>query len=114
MAKYPVFDVRKTGYLVKLTDEEVATIHPVRFFTAEERSVERAESNARAAAVRARITTRLAAAHPALQPIIDLHADTHGRWSCEGCDAGSYAEDSPDWPCSTIELILDGLGQHIG
>lgn len=24
---------------------------------------------------------------------------------CRGCDAGSYAEDPPGWPCSTADIV---------
>jgi hypothetical protein len=54
------------------------------------------------------INARLQKAPAALQPIIAHHSRS-GYDECAGCDAGAYAESGADWPCSTIDLILDGL-----
>lgn len=32
---------------------------------------------------------------------------------CHGCDAGAYAEDDPDWPCESAELVLKHLGLYV-
>ncbi|WP_130011982.1 hypothetical protein [Serinicoccus sediminis] len=43
-----------------------------------------------------------------LGKVAALHSPDPGRRSwlyCTGCDAGSYAEDSPEWPCRTALLI---------
>lgn len=55
--------------------------------------------------------------NPGLQPVIDLHAPhapNHGApWTwivCNGCDWGAYAEEPPDWPCTTITTIAEHHG----
>jgi hypothetical protein len=57
------------------------------------------------------IDVRLTKAHPALLPIIDHHKArlNGGEWECDGCDWGNPADTAPEWPCSTINLILEGL-----
>lgn len=54
-----------------------------------------------------------------LREVVELHAPKpyHVRpdgsvswWDCKGCDSGSHAEDDPEWPCSTAELIAERLG----
>lgn len=32
--------------------------------------------------------------------------DEYDPDGCAGCDPGSYAEDAPEWPCSTIEALM--------
>ena len=111
-----LMDIRKTGYLVQITDEDLATaqVWPVTIPTAEERAAAKLERAREAARERLQVEQRLAQAHPALQPVIAHHSPAeHGflySWTCKGCDTGAYAEDSPSWPCSTLELILEGLG----
>lgn len=51
----------------------------------------------------------------ALRAVVELHAPVReggvfGYNTCSGCDNGSYAIDSPDWPCSTIQVIAEQLG----
>lgn len=106
------FTAGKQGYLVQVTDEQLAMgfqVFPVRILSAEDleaaRKLRRSEDLAYCAGVQARLTQ----AAPALQPVIAHHRHDEDGRSCLGCDAGSYAEDSPEWPCSTIELILEGL-----
>ncbi len=50
------------------------------------------------------------AATLALHVPIDRMYSSPEHNSCQGCDAGSYAEDDPDWPCSTIRVIAAALG----
>jgi hypothetical protein len=95
--------VGKQGYLVQVLPPEVVAFN-------REVELERTRQTV------TQTTLRLATAHPALLPVIELHSpelSEYGTVSCQGCDAGAYAEDDPEWPCSTIELILDGLGPHI-
>jgi hypothetical protein len=108
--------VSKQGYLVQITDEQLADIRPFRVYSEEEIAEAREKMKAEAAAKLVRLRARLSRADPALKPIIDHHRPKDrwlllGEWSCKGCDAGAYAEDSPEWPCSTIELILEGVPQ---
>lgn len=112
----------KQGYLVQLTGEQLADaqVWPVQVYDPEKARADR-EARWKAEAEQAKrdvaqTTLRLATAHPALMPVIDHHSpelSEYGTVSCQGCDAGAYAEDDPGWPCSTIELILDGLGPHM-
>ena len=51
-------------------------------------------------------TARLALAHPALHPVIELHSPDEYE-ECQGCDGGP--DYRGEWPCRTIELILEGL-----
>lgn len=51
----------------------------------------------------------------ALRAVVELHAPVReGRvfayYTCSGCDNGSYAIDSPDWPCSTVQAVAAALG----
>jgi predicted thioredoxin/glutaredoxin len=98
----------KQGYLVRLTDEQAADVWPVEVLTPEEQELARKVERVQSERLLEEYRERLAKADPALQPIIEHHW-VDERWTCQGCDAGSYAEDSPDWPCSTIDLILEGL-----
>lgn len=101
----------KQGYLVKLTHEQLedhVEVWPVQPVSPEELAIARTVRLAEAKARIAGTTARLALAHPALHPIIELHSPDEEE-SCQGCNAGSYAEFPPDWPCRTIELILEGL-----
>jgi hypothetical protein len=57
----------------------------------------------------------------ALRAVVELHAPVphtlYGnliRNVCEGCDAGAYAEESPDWPCRTVQAIARELGIEAG
>lgn len=111
----PQFQPAKQGYLVQVTREELglgpATVFPFWSLGVEGAEELAAARTARMAEAKARIagtTARLALAHPALHPVIELHSPNE-REECLGCDAGDYAETSPQWPCSTIELILEGL-----
>lgn len=49
------------------------------------------------------------ATDPILVKVIEHHTPDMSDYDdypwCEGCDPGAYAEDNPDWPCSTIGLI---------
>ena len=48
-----------------------------------------------------------------LSKVIEHHAPashTSGGPGCTGCDNGAYAEDDPEWPCSTIILIAREMG----
>lgn len=113
----PDIEVTKQGYLVMLTDEQVADareFRAARALTPEEVAAAREKMRAEAARELVRIRARLSLADPALKPIIDLHSPEDrylllGEWSCKGCDSGAYAETEPEWPCSTIELILEGV-----
>jgi hypothetical protein len=113
----PVVFAKKQGYLVQVTNEQLqdADVWPVKVLTPEERDKQLAALREQQMQEVAQTTLRLATAHPALMPVIDLHSPENTRYGlyCGGCDAGAYAGDSPEWPCSTIELILDGLGPHI-
>lgn len=64
--------------------------------------VRRAHALWASVAARLDVTGKVAALH---SPV------TSRRWQlyCNGCDAGSYAEDSPEWPCTTALLIADEL-----
>jgi hypothetical protein len=113
----PVVCVQKQGYLVQVTNEHLqeATVCPVRVLSDEEAEANRAAAQERDRQYVTQTTMRLATAHPALAPVIDHHSPENTGYGlyCMGCDAGAYADDSPQWPCSTIELILDGLGPHM-
>jgi len=111
----PMVTAGKQGYLVQLTNEQVASVWPVRTLSPEVQLFNREVALERARQEVANITMRLATAHTALAPVIDLHSpkESYGGLYCTGCDAGAYAEDDPEWPCRTIELILDGLGPHM-
>lgn len=104
----PIITTSKIGYLVCISDEQLATVYPVRGWSPEEQAADDAAAQERNRTYVEEIYARLATAHESLQPVIAHHwRDTYGE--CRGCDAGSYAESDPDWPCSTIELILEGL-----
>lgn len=106
----------KTGYLIQVTDEDLknAIVWPFTIPTPEEQATAKLERAREAARERLEVEQRLALADPELQCIVRHHSPAeHGflySWTCKGCDTGAYAEDSPIWPCSTIELILEGLG----
>lgn len=76
-----------------------------------------AEWQARAQAARLRKGEVLAAlaavTDPILRAVIDHHArdtkDSYWSRNCQGCDQGCSC-DVPEWPCSTIVLICEGLG----
>jgi len=105
--------VGKIGYLVVQTTGEDAKFWPFTIPSPEEQAAAKQERAREAARERLQVEQRLAKAHPALQPVIAHHSPAeHGflySWTCKGCDTGAYAEDSPGWPCSTLELILEGL-----
>lgn len=110
------FAAGKTAYLVQLTDEQVASVTPIvvgRVQSPEERQVQQSQRKIEAQLWKEGLQARLAKAHPALQPVIAHHSPyLHTfliSYTCEGCDRGAYADDDPEWPCSTIELILEGL-----
>jgi hypothetical protein len=109
--------VSKQGYLVQVTNDQLqeATVWPVQVLPPEVVAFNREVELERTRQTIAQTTMRLATAHPALAPVIDHHSPENTGYGlyCMGCDAGAYADDSPEWPCSTIELILDGLGPHI-
>lgn len=47
----------------------------------------------------------------AARAVWDLHAPVGDTYpTCKGCDPGSYAEDDPAWPCSTVEAIAKAMG----
>jgi hypothetical protein len=56
----------------------------------------------------------------ALLPFAELHKPNVYEYSypdyeysypdCLGCDPGSYAEESPGWPCTTYELLMEKAG----
>jgi hypothetical protein len=54
----------------------------------------------------------LEATDGALRAVVELHAPhwDGSWWWCNGCDAGAYAEEKADWPCSTADLITEQLG----
>lgn len=114
----PVALEGKRGYLVMVTGD-VATSAPVtigRVITFEERIAQQAAHQARADARRADTQARLSAAHPALRPIIEHHTpEPDGYWGydCAGCDGGGNDEYEASWPCSTIDIIVKGLGPHL-
>lgn len=68
---------------------------------------------ARCAAARLRKGEVLAAlaavTDPILRAVIDHHARDPEDPYCQGCDQGCRC-DAPEWPCSTIVLICEGLG----
>lgn len=115
--KLPAFTVGKQGYLVRITDDQLgmAEVWPVEVLSPEAEEAARKERELEQRQRLINITARLALAPEALHPIIELHSpDQEGigslSWeTCTGCDAGAYAESSPDWPCRTIDLILEGL-----
>jgi hypothetical protein len=111
MAGNPPFTVGKSGYLISTTDQQIAEVFPVRLLSPEEVAADKAETERWNREYTEGIHARLALAHPALQPIIKLHSPDQYQW-CNGCDPGDYAESSPHWPCSTIDLILDSLPPH--
>lgn len=47
-----------------------------------------------------------------VRQVLDLHARrAEGvSWQCDGCDQGPYANDLPEWPCSTVELVAAHYG----
>ena len=68
-----------------------------------------------------RLGVKVNRARAALRAVVELHAPVphtlHGnliRNVCEGCDAGAYAEESPDWPCSTVQAVARELGIEAG
>lgn len=109
--------VAKQGYLVSYSTEQLedAQVWPVYLTSPLSAEEQAARRNAELAEAKARITgitARLALANPALHPIIEHHRPGTGVFNydeCQGCDAGQHAEEGPAWPCSTIELILEGL-----
>jgi hypothetical protein len=52
-------------------------------------------------------------ADPVARAVLDLHATSHAREECDGCDLGTYAQDLPDWPCRTVLLIADRYGLDV-
>ncbi len=51
----------------------------------------------------------------ALRAVVELHepvpcAPGSQIMDCRGCDAGAYAEDWPDAPCSTLLAVAHALG----
>lgn len=63
-----------------------------------------AAAQARHAAARARLDGEK------LREVLDHHGpcvyETESWAHCAGCDPGAYAEDDPEWPCSTWLLIM--------
>lgn len=56
----------------------------------------------------------LAATDGPLRAVVELHSPTWSTWwHCDGCDFGGWAEDTPDWPCRTVELIAGQLGVEL-
>lgn len=109
------FTASKQGYIVMVTNEELANaeVWPVRILSPEEREARNKAAREQLKLEVAEVKARLGKADPALAPIIAHHAPLisgYAGLSCTGCDAGAYAEEAPEWPCSTIDLILDGLG----
>lgn len=98
----------KHGFLVKLTGEQLqnAEVFPVQLLPPEVVAQNRVNRLAEAQARIAGVQARLALAHPALHPIIELHSPTESL-ECGGCDGGP--DYGGDWPCRTIELILEGI-----
>lgn len=53
----------------------------------------------------------VAATDGPLRAVVQLHAPHWSHWwQCDGCDLGTHAEDRPDWPCRTVELVAEQLG----
>jgi hypothetical protein len=53
---------------------------------------------------------RAALRDPGLYALVEHHAPSGKEWPyCTGCDEGSWAEDSADWPCSSIVLVAPFL-----
>lgn len=107
-------NLQKSGYLVSITDEQLglAEVWPVEVLSEEAQAAARKERELQQRQRLINLTARLALAPEALHPIIELHSPGTSSWSldeCQGCDAGSYAEEAPGWPCRTIDLILEGL-----
>lgn len=82
---------RELLYPKPLSTEEVARL--------------RAEREAREARQTARHQELLNSSNPVTRALADLHKPTGDYPTCRGCDVGSYAEDDPDWPCTTWELL---------
>ncbi len=82
--------------------------------TPEQREADRAVMLARFAETRQRIeaehATVLAAAHPLVLPILELHGPVFGEAGydntayCEGCDVDGYEAEQPGFPCRTYDL----------
>ena len=107
-------NLQKHGYLVSITDEQLglAEVWPVTQVSPEAQAAARKERELEQRQRLITLTARLALAPEALHPIIELHSPGTQSWSldeCQGCDAGAYAEEAPEWPCRTINLILEGL-----
>jgi hypothetical protein len=116
-------DLIKTGYTITVSAETLRDVQQMNgFFRAlmgpDTRTPEqKAADKAARAVVVDRMRAETAAAHIALckqagqfRQILKLHApayshDTQAYAHCDGCDAGSNAEDSPSFPCRTYELI---------
>lgn len=60
-------------------------------------------------------TALMDATDGALRAVVGLHQPVWSgySWHCEGCDLGPYPEDTPEWPCSTVELIGLVLGVEV-
>lgn len=104
----PQLFAQKQGYLVQITDGDLenAQVYPWQPVDPKKLAEARAYSLEQTKARIAGITARLALAHPALHPVIELHhPDEHEE--CQGCDGGP--DYRGEWPCRTIELILEGL-----
>ena len=104
MTTIPAFTADKPAYLVKLTDEQVAEVHPVTpgpYDTQEDREKRQREE----AWDRLKSWVRIMRDSPgALRKVIILHSPS--EWGeCQGCDGGP--DYSGDWPCRTIELIQE-------
>lgn len=103
--------VGKVGYLVRMTGADLVEAVPFQVLAPEDAQANRAAALERDRQYVGEVTARLALAHPALHPIIEHHSPENsglGLW-CQGCDEGAHADDSPAWPCSTIDLIRAGL-----
>lgn len=88
----------KYGVTLRFTDEQLNGPPPL---SQEQQERYAAEDEAREQHLR----TGLSRAPRELDLIIDLHRDREGQ--CRGCDEGYHADEAPEWPCSTIELIAD-------
>lgn len=105
--------IRKRAVYLPISREALADYRPETLTPAERAERERAAAEWRAR--RAAEQAERLAAHGVLvattvglrRAVVELHApatSVGGDLVCHGCDAGSYAEENPEWPCSTYRL----------
>lgn len=50
-----------------------------------------------------------AVSDPVARAVLDLHRSDEHRW-CAGCEGSDNCGESPEWPCSTVEVVAGVLG----